>query len=451
MPSQMIACPHCGTANSEKKQACFQCQTPLRAPGQPRTVQTRPLRAKASPVAQMPAANTTLQGNNAGPTAVTTKPSAPTAVRPITPARQAQSLPQTSQTKSWQDRLRLPQVKMPALLFGGALRHRIQFYTQLYQMLKSGIPLGVTFEHVGNQLPRYLRPMARKCQQHIQAGGLLSAVMATYPSLFPEWERSLVQAAEQSGALPEAMHEIAATLEIEENLRREVNAKTLHLKATAAVAFIVVLMQSGLGRMIGASAATVLESVGNSIMFGALLIAGFMLALRVMHYFGRTPLGASINQMVLPKIPLIGPILYNSMRLRFATVLGALWGAGVAPMESLRLAANASGDLIIKKRAELLVNNLGRGESLADIVEQLRLLSPEAMYLLRTGEISGNLSEALHKVAEYLRFDLDIRVKELPIKLQLWFYAILVPIVGYLVINAWTGYFDSMFDSVFKR
>lgn len=454
MPSQMIACPHCGAANSEKKHTCFQCQTPLQqnAPPAQRTVRTRPLRAKASGTTPATAsiappcidARATPVQNSAHTLAPTTTGRGATAQPTTTRAAKTSATPVIHGKTFLQQALAtLP--KLSTILFSGSLRHRIQFYQQLHQLLKSGIPLGIAFNYLGNYLPLYLRRMTRECEQHIQGGGMLTEVMARYPSLFPEWERSVVGAAEKSGSLPEAMLDIAKTLEVEERLRREVNTKTLHLKATAGVALATGFIQGGVNIvpwMHGVANTGVLGGVEAALVSAAISIISVVVLSRLIHYFGRTFIGSAINSVLLPRIPLFGPIIRNSLRLRFTRVLGTLWHAGVAPMESLTLAARASGDPFVIHQANQLVSRLSAGETLSDVIARLRIFPPEGVYLVRTGETSGSVAESLEKVAEYVQLDLDHQVQTLPTKLQLLFYAIIIPIVGFMVIRFWSGYFS---------
>ncbi|HEY3415763.1 MAG TPA: type II secretion system F family protein, partial [Armatimonadota bacterium] len=417
----MKPCPHCGTENSENKHICYHCQLEITPRPEPETpVNKRLLRPRMLPQPQVPQRELT-----AGEV-ITPKP-VPVPAEAPKPKQRAKA----------------------SAFWGATLAQRAQFYRQMQSLLKSGIPIGLALGYLEQNIAFNLRPLVRDITQHVQGGGQLSEAMARYPNIFPDWEVSLVVAAEKGGTMPEAMRDVADTLEMEMQLRHEVNGKTLHLKFTAGMAVLVMLILGGVhfsiiaGGMSGVLAR--LQTV--AIEFLLILAAGFGLVMGWRSAM-RTRQGARFGYGFSSRIPLLGPIIKNMMRIRFVRVLGALWHAGVAPVQALEMAAHASGNQHVINQVDGVLASISQGATLSDALAPTHVLPPEAMYLLQSGEMSGSVPEALNNVAEYIRMDLESQVKTLPAKAQMIMYLILGPLIGWIVISFYVGYFTQIFNSV---
>ena len=391
---EMKPCPQCGTMNSIKKASCYHCR------------------------ADLPRENATKQ-------------------------RKSRQLPQKEKLDG-RNRPTLPRNARPTAMQGATLRQRAQFYRQMYSLLHSGVGLGLALKYARDNSPRRLQAIINRMSEHVEKGGRFSEVMSDYYNIFPGWEVSIIQAAEKSGGLPEAMVSIAETIETEWDLRTRTFAATLHLQATVVVFIIVLLIvfnvqgANGLGEVITRITRAFYQ-------FMAVVVA-FLAAVLAWRYFTRSQVGGIILAQLVPRIPLIGPIIKVMAQMRFVMVLGALWQAGVSPMEALESAAAATGNAQLKRRVAENLQRLGQGELLSSIIGPTGYLPPEAMHLLFTGEQSGTISESLRQVADYLQVDLRGRVATMPSRLQLLMYAIIVPLVFFFLLSFYSGYFSQYKD-----
>lgn len=393
---EMNPCPQCGTMNSIRKKTCYHCQAVLSG--------ANPAKASASSRSR-------------------TRPPAATAGG---------------------NRQNTPREARPTAMQGATLRQRAQFYRQMYSLLHSGVGLGLALSYARDNSPRRLRAIVNQMSEHVAKGGRFSEVMTEYYNIFPAWEVSIIQAAEKSGGLPEAMVSIAETIETEWDLRTRTFAATLHLQATVVVFIIVLLVvfnvqgANGLGEVLT-------RLVRVFYQFMALVVA-FLAAVLAWRYFTRSRVGGAFLARLVPRIPLIGPIIKTMAQMRFVLVLGALWQAGVSPMEALESAAAATGNAQLKRQVADNMQRLGQGELLSSIIGPTGYLPPEAMHLLFTGEQSGTISESLRQVADYLQVDLRGRVATMPARLQLLMYAVIVPLVFFFLLSFYSGYFSQYTD-----
>ena len=428
MQTKMIACPHCGAENSDRKRICYQCQQEMvTVEAAPRDVS--PARAPKTDSAAVV---------EVIPSIFPAPPQETAAIPKSTPAPKPASPPTATP----------PDEGPRKLLLSARLPQRAQMYRQLQNLLKAGIPIGLCLNYLENNLPPFMRPMILDMAQMVQKGARLSDAMARYYAIFPEWEVSMVQAAEKGGTLPEAMEEIARTLETEMMLRSQTWVKMMPLTATFLVFILTILIVTGVGAVTNGDVGAILAALGHAVLqlFLFCLAAGALY--QAWRVWGRSRRGARVQQVIVSRLPLVGSILQNSMRLRFTRVLAALWRAGVSPIDALETAARASGNTDLQNRASDQVKRLSEGATLAAVLVDLRIFPQEAVYLVSSGETSGAIAEALDKVAEYLELQLTEQVRLLPMRAQLVFYAILAPAVGYFIIHFWMQYYGHMFDGL---
>lgn len=413
MPTEMTACPHCGTANSTKKSTCYACRKDM-----------HPVAAVAT--ADPPPPRSTTPAPTGTRSKVVKAPSAPA---PVTMSPATPPPPR-------------PRSRASALL-GATTMQRVQFYRQMQSLVHTGMPLGLCLNYVQENIAYALRPTVRDLASAVQGGEKLSDNMAHYPNLFQEWEVSVIRAAELGGTLPEAMQNIADSLEMEMSLRTRVLASTLPVIATFFV-FVLVLLVVNAVRSSGGGIENVIPALQQAALQFGLLVGAGIIVWQGWQVFTRTRVGGNINFHLVSYLPILGPLLRNMMRLRFVRVLASLWGAGVGPLEALDTSARATNNRQVMRIIKEGLPKLGQGGTLAEVVQSTRILPPEAMYLLQSGETTGTVSEALLKVAEYIKMELDAQAQTLPMKVQLIGYAIIGPLVGALIISFWSNYFSKL-------
>lgn len=404
MQTRMITCPHCGAANSERKTECYECRKALRTPGEAAAL--RKAEAPKTPQRAL-------------------LPDEQLAARaPANPAAERKTY------------------RAPGII-GVTLRQRVQIYRQLHSLLKAGIPIGLAFNYLEANVAKYLRPMVHDIGECAQQGIPVSTSMARYHSVFPEWEVNLVRAAEKAGTLPDAMLNISERLEAEMELRYQLRSKLLPLQGTALMFILTILIVMSASQIAGqiSNVVPVLTNVGFRFLG---IVTAIILFINAWRFWVRSPRGARVSQAIVSRLFLIGPIIQNQMRYRFVQVLGAMWKAGVSPLESLECAARASNNPYLIHRIAEQMNRFGEGATLSEILAATKAFPDEILYMVRSGEESGQVAESLERVSEYIRIELEAQVKTLPARVQFVMYLVIGIAVGWLVISFWTHYFNNL-------
>jgi type II secretory pathway component PulF len=76
------------------------------------------------------------------------------------------------------------------------------------------------------------------------------------------------------------------------------------------------------------------------------------------------------------------------------------------------------------------------------------MLSPTAREMLRVGEMSGKLDEALAKVAQYQRDEALHALNMAARVMQVTITLVVGIVIGYIVISFWSNYYGRLMDEI---
>jgi len=278
--------------------------------------------------------------------------------------------------------------------------------------------------------------------------------MERHPDTFPEWEVETVHAGEINGKLPEAAGDIAETLEAEWNVRLQVRARTWYLRATANFGLFVLLLViachrfadinvAHYGRPIPADVAQGFRSFVFWLVAAAFLALIINRVLKLIWWrMTQSRRWAPVTQAIICRLPLLGPIVSNLLRLRFLRVLSSLWDAGVQPIQAIEIAARAGDDPKLRERIDEELMQFTEGGSLVGVMTATGYFSQDMLQMVRTGEQSGSVPTMLGHIVRYLHEELDARLRSAPMISELILFCVVAPLVCYLYAHTMRWYFQ---------
>lgn len=148
-----------------------------------------------------------------------------------------------------------------------------------------------------------------------------------------------------------------------------------------------------------------------------ILVAIIGITVGLISWFS-TEAGARQLDLFRLKVPGLGPILQNLAVARFCRMLGTLLRNGVPILQSLRIAKDASGNMILAEAIGNAVENVSSGQSLAAPLRASGQFSRELVEMIAVGEEANNLENVLIGVADNLerrtsrRIDMAVRLLE---------------------------------------
>lgn len=304
----------------------------------------------------------------------------------------------------------------------------INFCFHLEQFSRAGISLLEALAELRDSMEhRCFRETVASLLDQVEGGSTLSAAMAVHPRVFDSLFVGLVRAGEISGRMPETFSSLAAILKWQNELIVR-SKKILLLPAVVALllsAVTIFLLIYLVPRLVH----FVLE-MGHSLPWytrALITVSDFFI-----HYWYAIILAPLLFGMLLRflarhregvrfffdgqklKLWLVGPLLGKMILSRFTGSFALLYGAGIPILHCLEICQGLVGNMVVADACKQVAADINQGQDVAASFAHTGLFPPLIIRMLKIGEATGELDQALRNVS----FQYDRDVKELLDRLQ---------------------------------
>ena len=307
------------------------------------------------------------------------------------------------------------------------------FYNQLSDLLKSGVPLLRSLQLLEEQTSHPgLRFVVQDVREQVADGSRLNDAMRRHPKTFNFLSISMVKAGEEGGFIEEVLSRIAAFNEHQEELRGKVTGAMVYplflmLVGLAVVTVMMVWFVPKFAVIFDRMkdqgtlpwATTTLLGISDAIQNQGLLILAAVAGgvFGILYYF-QSPEGVRNLDRWKLKIPGLGGILQSLAVARFCRMLGTLLKNGVPILQSLRIAKDASGNVVLAEAIGNAADNVSSGQSLAVPLRASGQFTRDLIEMISVGEEANNLENVLINVADNMekrtgrRIEMVVRLLE---------------------------------------
>ena len=322
------------------------------------------------------------------------------------------------------------------------------FSRQLATMMKSGVPIVMALEIIGNgQKNPKMKALVDDLRLELESGSSIYEAMSKHPVQFDELYRNLVRAGESSGALETVLDTIATYKENIESIKGKIKKALFYPTAIIGVAILVcgILMVyvvpifkeqfASFGADLPAFTALVFG-------FSDFLVTWWWLGLIValaaftafMYVYKRsTKLQHTVDRLML-KIPVIGQVLHNSAIARFSRTLAVTFKAGVPLVEAMDSVAGATGSRVYTDAVLQMRDDVSVGYPLNVAMKQVGVFPHMVVQMTAIGEEAGALDTMLYKVAEFYEEQVNNAVDAISSLIEPFIMVIIGGMVGSIVI-----------------
>ena len=322
------------------------------------------------------------------------------------------------------------------------------FLRQMTTMLSSGVPLVQAFDIVGrgHENPA-MAALIMNLKADVEGGETFAAALAKHPRYFDDLVVNLVEAGEQSGTLETLLDKIATYKEKTESLKGKIKKAMFYPAAVIVVAIVVTAILLifvvpqfealfvGFGADLPAFTRLVVN-LSNFVQSAWWAILGVILLIIFLftQAYRRSPRFRRTLDILILKIPAIGPILRKAAIARFARTLSTLFAAGVPLVDALRSVAGATGNALYGEATERMREETAAGAQLQWSMRNVGIFPNMVVQMVAIGEESGSLDAMLAKVADFYEEEVDNAVDSLSSLLEPLIMVILGVLIGGLVI-----------------
>lgn len=319
---------------------------------------------------------------------------------------------------------------------------KILFARHLALMLRSGMSITEALKLIYQSSQGHFKKIIAEIYTGVRAGNSLAELLARYPRVFSGFFRGAVLAGEASGNLELNLQNIAEQLRRDKELKDKLRAALFYPVLVMVVAMIIGLFVSFyiLPKIVPLLSAlrvdlpwTTKVLIGLASFLRAntwqLLLGGAVLV-SALVYLTRSHLTKAWFDRWWISFPIVGSLVKALNLSRFSLSLGVLLKSGVPIVEALQLSACALDNEAyrrILKKTELAVAK--GGELSTNLKHYPELFPVIVVRMIKVGEESGRLQEALLDAAAFYEAELEQSSKNLAAALE----PILLIVIGLVV------------------
>jgi type IV pilus assembly protein PilC len=311
--------------------------------------------------------------------------------------------------------------------FGGGgtvtTKDLVIFTRQFSTMIDAGLPLVQCLDILGSQIenPAFARVL-RTVKNDVEGGLTFSDSLAKHPRIFDHLFCNLVRAGEIGGILDTILQRLAAYIEKNAKLVRQVKSALTYpigvmFIAVAVVAVMMIFVIPTFESMFkefGGELPGLTQTVINASHFFVnnvfLLIGGTVGSLYAFAYWKRTPSGTRVIDRALLQFPVIGGVMRKIAVARFTRTLGTLLSSGVPILDAMEIVAKSSGNYIIEQGIMTARAKIAEGKNMAEPLAETQVFPSMVVQMIAVGEQTGALDTMLNKIADFYEEEVDVAV-----------------------------------------
>ncbi len=312
-------------------------------------------------------------------------------------------------------------------------RYMATFYSQLADLLRSGVPLLRSLDILERQSSQpMLSEIIREVRAKVADGQGLAEAMAQHPRAFDELAVSMVRAGQEGGFLEDVLKRIADFTESQEDLKSKVVGALAYpvflalvgfAILTALVIFVVPQFESVFVKLDEKGELPALTSLLLTVSYGLQRHWWWQLGLLAMAVFLYRRWSATENGRLLVdgwrlRLPGVGNIYLSYALSRFTRLLGTMLRNGIPILTALRIAKDSTGNKVLTQAIEKSAENIKSGDRLATPLAACKFFPRDVVEMIAVGEESNSLETVLVDVADGLekrtgrQLDLFVRMLE---------------------------------------
>ena len=291
---------------------------------------------------------------------------------------------------------------------------------QLATLIGAGLPVEEALLAVSRQteLPK-TQKMLVTVRARVMEGYSLAGSLEVYPRAFPDLFRATVAAGESSGHLDAVLNQLADFSEAQHESASRIQQALVY----PVILFVLTLLiLAGLLGYVVPDIVAVFADTGPalpSLSIWIITLSDFvaaygwviLLAIVILVFGARKILAVETHRLVFDRFLLKAPLSSKMARGRniaqFASTLSILTASGVPLVDAMKIAGQVISNRWLRNEVSQATVRVSEGSSLQSALQASGYFPPMMLYMIASGESSGELDGMLARVAKYLQQDLE--------------------------------------------
>ncbi|HEB99778.1 MAG TPA: type II secretion system F family protein [Thiotrichales bacterium] len=335
-------------------------------------------------------------------------------------------------------------------------RELITFCFHLEQLTRAGVPILEGLADLRDSVDNdRFRDVISALIEDIEGGKTLSQALERFPQIFSRVFVSLVRAGEQSGMLADVLKELTESLKWADELAA--HAKKI-IMYPAFVGVVVLGVMAFLMTYLVPQLMVFIKTMGEELPLhtqALILVSNAMIdywylmiglpvaAFFLLRYLARTRPGVRyrVDDLKLRLWP-VGPILRKILLARFSNNFALLYAAGIPVLQSIETAQKLMDNAVLEEALDRVRNQIAEGLGLTASFENTDIFPPLVLRMLRVGEQSGALDEALRNVGYFYTRDVQESIEQVQTMIEPALTVILGTLLGWVMLSVLGPIYD---------
>lgn len=291
---------------------------------------------------------------------------------------------------------------------------------QIATLLEAGMPLTAALQGVAKQAEtKLMQRFLTSLHHHVAQGYSFAQALAQSPYLVGKDYQATIHAGEESGHLEAVLARLADTIEQQERLQKKLQTALIYplLMVVIAVAIVFFLMIYVVPKVV-----SVFDNMSQALppltlgllavsdfvqQYNWAMLAGLLLSILLFKWLMTKPRWQAQWHKLLLRLPLMGRFLVFAAVAKWARTLGVLVASGVPLKTALNISSQVMTLLPLKDKVLELEEQVRKGQSLGQAMQQAQLFPALLINLVQTGENSGQLDSMLLKGAAHYEYQVE--------------------------------------------
>lgn len=341
---------------------------------------------------------------------------------------------------------------------GGGIRRRelITFFFNLEQLTRAGVPLLECLADLRDSVtdPRF-REVIADMIENIEGGKRLSQAMGEHPKVFDKVFVGLVGAGERTGRLTEVFRHLTESLKWQDEMAAQTKQILIYpsfvLVVVIAIFFFLMIYLvpqlagfiRNMGQAVPPQTRVLLFVSGIFVNYWYVMVTVpvvLVIAIAIGAKFSSN-VQYRIDDWKLRIWP-VGPILRKIILARFANFFAMMYASGITILECIAISKDITGNLVVAESLQQAGREIEEGKNLTQSFQKTGIFPPLVLRMLRVGETTGALDQALLNVSYFYDRDVKESIRRLQSMIEPALTVFLGLMLGWVMLSVLTPIYD---------
>ena len=332
----------------------------------------------------------------------------------------------------------------------------ITFFFNLGQLSRAGVPLLECLGDLRDTMEEAtFREIIASMVESIENGKKLSQSMAEHPNAFDKITVNLTKAGEDSGRLVDVFDHLTESLKWQDEMASQTKNMMIYplFVGTIVLAITFFLMIylvpqlvgfiKGMGQDIPIQTRMLLATSDFFVNFWyvILLAPPVMLGAYKGALLFNPRLQYHVDNLKLNIWP-TGPILRKIILARFANTFAMMYSSGITILDCIANSRDLVDNQVIAQSLQNVMKEIESGKNLTQSFQQTGIFPPLVVRMLKVGEATGQLDQALLNVSYFYDRDVNDSIKKVQVMIEPTMTIILGMLLGWVMLSVLSPIYD---------